>query len=145
MWFWPQFSTTPNVRIHTSPVNNFDSDNYPQTTHFEQFTAQKLAQTTSRVVVNERSGLRIIRPRCPSPYDVLVWMDNDFFFSATPHVACWLCSGVLKITWSPICVRWRPAKTSRKYSRVKIGKPEKMLKSKNKIKPDLIYPRFNVN
>ena len=45
-----------HVRVNTSPETNFDSGDYPQKTQFERRTAQKLAQTTSRIVLNCARG-----------------------------------------------------------------------------------------
>ena len=45
-----------HMRVHTSPETNFDSGNYPQKTHFERCTAQKLARATFRVVANCARG-----------------------------------------------------------------------------------------
>ena len=56
VFYAPRVQRQTHVRVHTSRVTNFAFDTYPRKTHFERRTAQKLAQTTFRVVPNCARG-----------------------------------------------------------------------------------------
>ena len=55
-FYAPRVQRQTHVRVHTSPETSFDSGHYPQKTHFEWCTAQKLARTNFRVVPNCARG-----------------------------------------------------------------------------------------
>ena len=55
-FYAPRVQRQTHVRVHTSPETTFDSGHYPQKTHFERRTAQKLARTNFRVVPNCARG-----------------------------------------------------------------------------------------
>ena len=55
-FYAPRVQRQTHVRVHTSPETSFASGHYPQKTHFERRTAQKLARTTFSVVPNCARG-----------------------------------------------------------------------------------------